>query len=142
MSFISGLKALMGIAPKAVNDVLDKDNGLVSQAGAWIGNQNFTAEEAAELNASLTKGVIEYAKHSMDENSERSKARRELAVMYMRFYLGWSSVGFAAMSFDLPFGDKVIAALTGLALGGAFSAIIVFFFGSHGLARIKAANNK
>jgi len=33
---------------KAVDDILDKDDGLVAKAGEWLGNQQFTEEERAE----------------------------------------------------------------------------------------------
>lgn len=33
---------------KAVDDMLDKDDGLVAKAGEWLGNQQFTEEEKAE----------------------------------------------------------------------------------------------
>ncbi len=33
---------------KAVDDILDKDDGLVAKAGEWLGNQQFTEEEKAE----------------------------------------------------------------------------------------------
>lgn len=36
---------------KAINSIIDKDNGLLSQAGAWIGNMDYTPEEKAEANA-------------------------------------------------------------------------------------------
>jgi hypothetical protein len=29
---------------KAVDNILDKDNGLVARAGEWLGNQQFTEE--------------------------------------------------------------------------------------------------
>lgn len=35
---------------KAVNNLVDKDNGLLAQAGAWVGNLNYTEEEKAEAN--------------------------------------------------------------------------------------------
>lgn len=33
---------------KAVDNLLDKDRGLLSKAGAWVGNFNYTEEEKAE----------------------------------------------------------------------------------------------
>ena len=30
---------------KAINDIVDKDNGLIAQVGHWIGDMNFTPEE-------------------------------------------------------------------------------------------------
>jgi len=36
---------------KAIDNLLDKDTGLLAKAGAWVGNLNYTAEEKAEANA-------------------------------------------------------------------------------------------
>jgi hypothetical protein len=35
---------------KAVNNLIDKDNGLLTQTGNWIGGFNYTDEEKAENN--------------------------------------------------------------------------------------------
>jgi hypothetical protein len=36
---------------KAIDNIIDKDAGLVAQVGAWIGNKTYTDEEMAEANA-------------------------------------------------------------------------------------------
>lgn len=36
---------------KAVDNLLDKDSGLLAKAGSWIGNFNYTEEEKAEADA-------------------------------------------------------------------------------------------
>ncbi len=36
---------------KVVNNVVDKDNGLLAQAGNWIGGFSYTPEEKAEADA-------------------------------------------------------------------------------------------
>ena len=36
---------------KAVDNLLDKDSGLLAKAGGWIGNFNYTEEEKAESDA-------------------------------------------------------------------------------------------
>ena len=36
---------------KILNNVVDKDNGLLAQAGNWIGGFSYTAEEKAEADA-------------------------------------------------------------------------------------------
>jgi hypothetical protein len=40
---------------KAVDDVLDKDNGLLVKAGTWIGNMNYTEEEKAKMAFEFSK---------------------------------------------------------------------------------------
>ena len=120
---------------KVVDNVLDKENGLLTQVGGWIGNQNFTTEEAAEMNEGIRKGVVQYAVNSMAENSERSKARREIAKMWIKVQL-WL-VMFCAMT--IPLDSKMAKqyyelATSSVMLAGT-GAIITFFFGSYLLTR-------
>lgn len=122
-------------APKAVDNILDKDNGLLSQVGGWIGGLNLTDEEVMEQNAKTVTSVQSFVKATLNESTERSKSRRDIANTYIKFYLLWVSVAFGMWPINKEYATFLITALTGLALGGAFTAIIIFFFGSHGLAR-------
>lgn len=36
---------------KAIDNIVDKDNGLLSQVGGWVGGFNYTEEEKAEADA-------------------------------------------------------------------------------------------
>jgi hypothetical protein len=47
---------------KAVDNILDKDNGLLTQVGGWIGNMNYTDEEKAKADAETRKWGIEMLK--------------------------------------------------------------------------------
>lgn len=47
---MSWLGRLFG-TEKAINSLVDKDNGLLSQVGGWVGNFNYTDEEKAEADA-------------------------------------------------------------------------------------------
>lgn len=40
---------------KAVDNLLDKDNGLLAKAGSWVGGLNYTEEEKAEADAETRK---------------------------------------------------------------------------------------
>lgn len=44
---------------KAVDNILDKDNGLLAKAGSWFGGLNYTEEEKAEANADQRRWGIE-----------------------------------------------------------------------------------
>ena len=123
--------------PKVVNDVMDKDNGLFTQVGGWINDLTLTDAERLDANAKTVSTVIAYAVATADETTERSRSRRDIANMYMRFYLQWMSVGFGSWPFIPDYSIFLVSALTGLALGGAFTGIIIFHFGSHGLAKLK-----
>tara|TARA_R110000751_G_scaffold91926_1_gene180095 strand:+ start:1075 stop:1482 length:408 start_codon:yes stop_codon:yes gene_type:complete len=125
-------------APKVVDNVLDKDNGLISQVGGWIGRMDLTPEEVLIQNAKTVDSVQAYAVATLDENTERSKSRREIATLYTKFYVLWVSVAFGIWPINESYAIFLITALTGLALGGAFTSIMIFHFGSHGLAKLKS----
>ena len=40
---------------KAIDNVLDKDSGLLVKAGSWFGNLNYTTEDQAEMNLEVRK---------------------------------------------------------------------------------------
>tara|TARA_R110000851_G_scaffold284827_1_gene438419 strand:- start:39 stop:455 length:417 start_codon:yes stop_codon:yes gene_type:complete len=123
--------------PKVIDDVMDKDNGLISQVGGWIGNMKLTDEEVLEANAKTVLLVQDYAIKTLDENSERSKSRREIANLIVKFYLLWLGVAFGLYKFDSEYSEFILRGLSGLAIGGAFTAVVLFHFGSHGLAKYK-----
>ena len=70
-------------APKAVDNILDKDKGLLTQVGNWIGGMNYTEEERAEMQQAVNGGVVEFIKTTLTENTQRSKTRRTVAIMWI-----------------------------------------------------------
>ena len=42
-----GFLATIFGAEKAVDNIIDRDNGLLTQMGGWVGNQQYTEQEAA-----------------------------------------------------------------------------------------------
>lgn len=118
-------------APKTINDVLDKDNGLIAQAGGWIGNLSFTDQEKAVHTAEIAKGVTDFVKVTLTENTTRSVARRQLAVMWMRVQLALILM----VAITIPWKKDIAVEYFNLAtcdvmLWGTGS-IIVFFFGGY-----------
>jgi len=45
---------------KAVDNIIDKDNGLLTQVGNWVGGFNYTDEEKAEARTANNKAVMEF----------------------------------------------------------------------------------
>jgi fatty acid desaturase len=133
MSLLSWLSA-----PKVVDNLLDKDSGLFVRVGGFIDGLSLTPEEVMRQNGITADSVQAFAIATMDENTERSKSRREIATTYIKFYLLWVSVAFGIWPINENYAIFLITALTGLALGGAFTAIMIFHFGSHGLAKLKS----
>lgn len=135
MGFWKTVKTGLFGSPKTVDNVLDKDNGLLVQVGEWIGNQQFTSEEQAEMNAGIIEAVRQYAIATQDESTERSKTRRLVAgkIIDLEIFLVLLCVVI------YPIDQKWAAFILGIAIsniiGGAFVAVIIFFFGSHGVIR-------
>jgi len=128
-SFLSG-------GSKTIDDVFDKDSGLLAKAGAWIGNGTFTAEEQAELNAKRSAAVMNFVTATLDENTDRSKARREIAVFFIKFYSLMLFMTGMVYPISSEWSMVWFNLSTSLAVGGLVSAISIFFFGSHALARL------
>ena len=127
---------------KVADNVLDKDNGLLTQVGSWIGGQQYTEEEQAEANTDLRKGVTAYAIASMGENSLRSRARREIAKMWIRTQLGLVLMCAIAAPWDMVLAEFYYRLATSNVMLGGTMAIITFFFGSYMLTRHNETKEK
>ena len=132
---IKWIKNLFVSSPKVVDDVFDKDKGLLTQFGGWVGNMNFTEEEAAELNAKTANEVRQFVVDTLNESTDRSRARREIAVFWMKYYALMLFMGGMLYPIDREWSSVWIKLATSLAVGGIVSAITIFFFGSHALAK-------
>lgn len=123
------------VRPKTVDDIFDADKGLLSKAGAWIGNQSFKPEEVAEMNAETAQHVREFVKATLSESTQRSRARRDIAVFFIKFYC--LMLFMCGMTYPISgeWSAVWLTLCTSLSVGGLVSAISIFFFGSHALAR-------
>lgn len=124
-------------APKVTDDLLDKDNGLVAQAGAWIGNFSYTDEEQAEHRLELAKGVREFVVQTLEENTDRSRARREIAVFFIKFYAMMLFMCGMTYPVNSDWSMTWFNLATSLSVGGLVSSISIFFFGSHVMRSLK-----
>lgn len=122
-------------SPKTADDIFDKDSGLLVKAGGWVDGLNFSEQERAELNAASMDGIRKFVVDTLDENTDRSKARRTIAQEFMRFYI--LMLFMAGMTYPVnPEWSQVWVALaTSLSVGGLVTSISVFFFGSHAMAK-------
>ena len=124
-------------ADKAVDNILDKDNGLLTQLGGWVGNMEFTEEESAEMNKALIEGVRQYAIDTMAENTDRSKTRRSLSLYIIKFYL--LLLFMTGMTY--PIDEAWSQIWFGLATTGGLVALVTgvgaFFYGTHLVRSVK-----
>ena len=120
---------------KVVDNVLDKDDGLLSQVGGWIGNMNLTDEEVIKFNAKTVDSVQLFVKDTLSESTGRSKTRRSIAVLWIKAQLGIVLMCCIAAPWDMELAEFYFKLATSTLMITVTTAICIFFFGSHGLAR-------
>jgi len=120
---------------KVIDNVLDKEDGLLVRVGGWIDGQQHTDQEKAEDQKELRKGVIAYAIASMGENSERSKARREIAQLWIKTQLAIVLMCSICAPWNMPLAEFYFKLATSALMIAGTGAIITFFFGSYLLTR-------
>lgn len=130
MSFFNWFKS----TPKVVDNVLDKDNGLLTQVGGWIGNMNFTAEEQAKMNERMVNGVSSFVEMTLGENTERSKARREVAILWIKAQLAMIFITMIVAPFNMELAKFYLSIAFGTLMVAGTLAVLGFFFGSHMLS--------
>lgn len=120
---------------KTKTDILDKDSGLLTQVGSWVGNMSLTKEEVIEFNAKTVSSVQEFVKATLSESTERSKTRRSIAVLWIKTQLAIVLMCCIAAPFDIKLANFYFNLATSTLMITVTTAICIFFFGSHGLAR-------
>ncbi len=133
---------LFKAAPKAVDDVLDKENGLITQFGGWIGNQKFTPEEVSEMNTQTYADVRKFVIATLEESTDRSKTRRSMALLVMKFYISLLALAVILFPFHIEWSQACMEVATSWTLGGLVSSISIFFYGSHALAKHTESKKK
>lgn len=127
---------------KTRDDILDKDNGLLAQVGNWIGNMNLTAEEVMEFNGKTVESVQAFVKSTLSENTERSKARRMIAILWIKAELGIILMACILAPWNMELAEFYYKMATAGVMITGTTAIIIFFFGSYGLATLKATKKE
>lgn len=120
---------------KTVDDIFDKDSGLIAKAGGWIGNLKLTDEEVMEQNAKTVSSVQVFVKDTLAENTARSKTRRDVAVLWIKVQLGLILMCAIAAPFDMELAEFYFTLASSALMFSTTTAIVIFFFGSHGLSK-------
>ena len=123
-------------------DVLDKDNGLLAQVGGWVGNMKLTQEEVIEFNAKTVGSVQEFVKATLSESTERSITRRAIAVLWIKAQLGVVLMACISAPWNMELAGFYYELATSTLMITVTTAICIFFFGSHGIARMNESKNK
>jgi len=142
MGMFSRIVNFFSSVPKLGENIFDKDKGLLTQVGSWVGGQQFTDQERAEHNSAMVKSVQAFAVATLNENTDRSKARREIARAWFKLQIWLIKMSALAIPIDMLIerlgnGSKsgLFASINILTLSpliwGITGAVSVFFFGAH-----------
>jgi len=117
----------------AVDAVLDPDKGHLSKLGSWIDNQQFTAEERAEMMVGVTTAVREFAIATASENTERSKARREISLLWIKTQLALVMLSAICKIFGLDaIAEHLWVMASSVLMIAGTSGILTFYVGTYG----------
>ncbi len=137
MAWLTAIKNFVVGAPKITTDIFDKDGGLLTKAGGFINDLHYSDAEKAKDHANAGKSITEFVKTTLEENTEKSKARRDIAVLWIRVQLSLILMTAICIPLELILSDKMQMAknffeLTtcNVMLWGTGS-IITFFFGGY-----------
>jgi hypothetical protein len=127
---------------KAARDILDKDTGHLAKLGKWVGSMNFTEQEKVLFWGKTMESVRDYSIKTMDESTERSRARRSIAMLWIRMQMALILCFVICVAFgDMERAEMMWRIATSHLMIAGTSAIIVFFFGAYAYgAHIKNTN--
>lgn len=116
---------------KTVDNVFDKDNGLLTQVGGWIGGMQFTEEEQAEYKMAVADKAAKFVGDTLSENTERSKARRDVANMWIKMQLALVGLTAICLPWDRAMAKDYFNLATSDVMLWGTGSILVFFFGGY-----------
>jgi hypothetical protein len=131
-----GILDFFTASAKAQDNVLDKDNGLIAKAGSWISGLNLTKAEVLEANIKTVASVQAFVAATLSESTQRSKTRRSIAILWIKAQLGIILMSCICAPWDLELAGFYMEMATSTLMITVTTAICIFFFGSHGIARL------
>lgn len=132
----------MGIfGKKDKTTIVDGVVKLVTGVRSMIDDKNFTPEEKARFDSKTADSSADFIKETLSENTERSKARRSVAIDTVRFYFALIVFLIVSWKFDPVWFEAVLNLLLQFKLPMAFIMIMAFFFGGHYINKIWGKGN-
>ena len=103
----------------------------VKGVGSFIDEQNFTEQEKAQLNEKLIEAYGKAMDKTVDESTGRSKARRELSLLIIRWWLGIMTLSGALRPINPDWADYWWQIATHDNVGYLVLGIGAFFWSAH-----------
>lgn len=130
-SITTGVKTIFG---KSTLDMGQVFSTITNSMDDW----KFTEQERATYNAKAAEAMADYAKATMNESTDRSKSRREIAQLVIMFYLITCLVGIVFVFISMDKTRLIMEFCNETYLTAAFITIIVFYFGGYYLDKFKS----
>ena len=138
MGWLSTIKNFVVGAPQIATDVFDKNDGILVKAGGFINDLHYSDVEKARDQFKIGAAVTEHVKACMGESTEKSKARREIASLWIRVQLSLILMTAICIPLELIFSATRMQmaksffelATCNIMLWGTGS-VITFFFGGY-----------
>lgn len=134
MSIFSGLwagaKMIMGFGggeSSGTDNVMKVASGI----GSYIDEQEFTPEEKAVHNTTMIGHMGSFMESTVAENTERSKTRRDIALLVIRWELLMLTASILLYKIDKGYADYIYKICTQDPISYLVLGIGAFFFGSH-----------
>ena len=116
-----------------VDAVIDPDKGHLSKIGKFIGNQQFTDQEKATMNAGIAEAVREFSIATANQSTERSKTRRDLASLWIKTQLGLVLMTVISLLHpDKQLTKQLWEIATSDVMFYGTAGIMIFFYGTYG----------
>lgn len=115
---------------------------LVTNIRGMVDDSTFTAQEKARFNLQIADATADFAKATLNENTERSKARRSLAIYSVVFFYILVVILLVLWKFDTEWFDAAKGLILEFKLPTAFIMIMAFFFGGYYLSKVPSISNK
>jgi len=131
---VSGVKALFGKGQDGQSNVMKAASGI----GNWIDEQNLTDQEKQEFRGEMIVHYGEFMKNTVNENTERSRSRRDIALYVIKVELFTLLSSGVIYRIDMDWAKYLYQIATESPLGMLTLGVGAFFFGTH---LIRAAKN-
>ena len=137
--FFTGAGAALKTAETGSKIVETATNGIVRGVDALF----FTDEEKSVANQKAFETILEFHKQFATENSEQSKARREIAKMFVVMYAGVLGLGIGFILIgDITRLNQLIALLAALGFALIIGSIIATYFVPYQFSRLGILQGK
>jgi len=133
MSLFTSIKALFA-TPKTIDKALDVGEKITNGVISGLDKLWHTEEEKSDARQKGTETLLEFWKVIANENTEQSKARRELAKMTFKVYFFLLLAGVTVYKFDSEYSKfifEVAGTLTTLVMG-----IAAIYFGPNQISKV------